>query len=870
LTLSDENLFEVTGPSGPNVHHNLFSARLKLRPGNDGNGGLTKFTVKYRTGPDEPWQWVKDQFGTADGSVLVSHWNKDRLASSWAESTFGDKFLHQWTIDSRSSQATGALLFNVQSNDYIPRNSVDDAKFEIKAFGSSHTGFHRYMALVRIWTPWLAPRQGEQRFHITEDAVMCSFLTLQGQHVVLLSVNGVRDTVTVFRSDADGHIVVAARNDGSNEGKFEFLAGVAGSFEVANAAVMYEAREIVLRERTSTEQTSLDSIHLQKDSTDSQRKIVAPDAVSISQQSDPQTQWLEEWYDGLTYCTWNSLGQDLTAAKIFTALDDLATHSIHVSGVIIDDNWQSLDGIAGQTSQFKRGWIEFEANREAFPDGLKSTVSTLKSRYSAIRDVAVWHGLHGYWGGLSTSGTIAKEYKTVEVEKRAGIAGGMMLTVDSNDIHRMYDDFYAFLASCGITSVKTDVQFYLDLLSSTPDRRSLMTAYQTAWTTSHLRHFSGKAISCMSQIPQILFHSFLPMDKPRILLRNSDDFFPDIPASHAWHVFCNAHNALLVQHLNVLPDWDMFQTLHPYAEFHAAARCISGGPIYITDAPGKHDLNVIGQMTAQNVRGQTVILRPSVVGKAIGIYDQYHDGHLLKVGTYNGRADSGNGILGVFNVTDHEISAMVPITDFPGIEAAHGVKGPSETSDAFVIRSHVTGQVSHPIRPMYPASPSNLTSVTLPIRGYDILTAYRVYDFTHSNKRSKDRPASLLTILGLMEKMTGACAIVSSDLDLSGPGRCQIRLSLKALGTLGIWMSDMRLRAIDDGFLVTMLGKVVPRQRVTKQLSSLEINGNPGEANCHSGVLEIDLLGAWNDLKLEPGWSNEVPVQILIKECNHD
>lgn len=29
------------------------------------------------------------------------------------------------------------------------------------------------------------------------------------------------------------------------------------------------------------------------------------------------------------------------------------------------------------------------------------------------------------------------------------------------------------------------------------------------------------------------------------------------------------------------PDWDMFQSLHPAAEYHASARAISGGPIYV-------------------------------------------------------------------------------------------------------------------------------------------------------------------------------------------------------------------------------------------------------------------------------------------------
>jgi hypothetical protein len=64
----------------------------------------------------------------------------------------------------------------------------------------------------------------------------------------------------------------------------------------------------------------------------------------------------------------------------------------------------------------------------------------------------------------------------------------------------------------------------------------------------------------MSQTPQTLFHSLLQDKTPAVSHRNSDDFFPDVTDSNPWHIFVNAHNALLGRHLNVVPDWDMFQT----------------------------------------------------------------------------------------------------------------------------------------------------------------------------------------------------------------------------------------------------------------------------------------------------------------------
>lgn len=176
----------------------------------------------------------------------------------------------------------------------------------------------------------------------------------------------------------------------------------------------------------------------------------------------------------------------------------------------------------------------------------------------------------------------------------------------------------------------------LDTFKFAKDRRELITTYLDAWTVSTLRHFSVKAISCMSQTPQILFHSQMPQNRPPILVRNSDDFFPEIPSSHPWHIWTNAHNALFTQHLNLIPDWDMFQTVHDYSGFHAAARCVSGGPIYITDVPGQHDLGLINQMTGPTTRGKTVIFRPSVVGNSLEPYNGYNDDHLLLIGTYHG------------------------------------------------------------------------------------------------------------------------------------------------------------------------------------------------------------------------------------------
>ncbi|KAL8934159.1 MAG: hypothetical protein Q9216_006045, partial [Gyalolechia sp. 2 TL-2023] len=494
------------------------------------------------------------------------------------------------------------------------------------------------------------------------------------------SVKAAEDQVlTVFKPDDRGNVIAHSRNDSTQEGQVRVLAAVGATFNTALAAVMYHARKIVQG----------NDLMSKADKEEMQHAL----------EKEVKAEWIENWYDGLTYCTWNGLGQDLNEQKIFDALNVLKDNKIQITNLIIDDNWQSLDN-QGE-SQFQRGWTDFDANKEGFPNGMKHTTKEIRDQHPNIQHIAVWHALLGYWGGISPDGNIAKNYKTRKVRKAEGLAGGEMTVVHEDDVPRMYDDFYKFLLGAGIDSVKTDAQFFLDIIDDADDRRRFMKTYQDAWTIASLRYFSIKAISCMSQTPQILFHTQLTTNKPRLLVRNSDDFFPSIPSSHPFHIFTNALTSLLTSHLNVLPDWDMFQTSHPYSSFHAAARCVSGGPIYITDTPGQHSLDLIDSMTAPTISmpSKTIILRPNAVAKCIeqNVYTPYHSPRFLQLGTYHtgSTADYGTSILGIFNVSEQARTELVPLSNFPGVVNNQ----PEEEQKKYIIRAHPSGEISPEMQP---------------------------------------------------------------------------------------------------------------------------------------------------------------------------
>lgn len=304
---------------------------------------------------------------------------------------------------------------------------IEAAQPQLSAVHTVKVGFPRMLArwfsLVRISRPWLAPRQGKGQFSLTEDAILASFLRWDGLHVVLLALS-LEDILTVLKSDEKGNIVAFARNDCVKPCEIRILTAVGKTFEVALAAVIHHARTIVGTADDTLSEKQRDQVN----------KSLA----------DTESTQLEEWHDGFTYCTWNGLGLYLDEHKILDALNIMENNDIQASNLIIDDNWQSLDWFG--ESEHGRRWTRFKANEIGFPRGLKQAVKKIREGHPHVKHIAVWHGIFGYWGGISPFGDIAKSYKTRHLRlQESGFESVKNLTVvDADDALRMYDDFYKY------------------------------------------------------------------------------------------------------------------------------------------------------------------------------------------------------------------------------------------------------------------------------------------------------------------------------------------------------------------------------------------------------------------------------------------
>lgn len=172
----------------------------------------TSFTVKFRDDPKSSWNWAReaDVQGIQDGVVLLkSLTSQEDISSDLGDYVEGLNPI----LKSKNyrSQSPGTTLWAVEA----PIEAADGETSNIKdiPFGlpwgkDPKRSLMRYFALIRIWSPWLAPRQGKSTFDLDKEAVLCSFLNKQGKHLVLLAVSGVANVMAMIKSDSEGNVVL--------------------------------------------------------------------------------------------------------------------------------------------------------------------------------------------------------------------------------------------------------------------------------------------------------------------------------------------------------------------------------------------------------------------------------------------------------------------------------------------------------------------------------------------------------------------------------------------------------------------------------------------------------------------------------------
>ncbi|MFQ6639404.1 hypothetical protein Gotur_015479 [Gossypium turneri] len=357
------------------------------------------------------------------------------------------------------------------------------------------------------------------------------------------------------------------------------------------------------------------------------------------------TPGMRDWFG---WCTWDAFYSDVNPQGIKDGLMSLSQGGTPARFLLIDDGWQDtinefleqgeafVDGLQfgsrlaniKENKKFRR--IANEANSKT-PSDLKEFISDIRT--FDLKYVYVWHALLGYWGGLVPNAVATKNYdpklrypilspvylanmRDISMDSMGKYGIGL---VDPDKISQFYDDLQGYLASQDVDGVKVDAQNILETISA------------------GLEHRLHLPVTCA-------FLKLTKFLKQSAVSRASDDFYPKEPTTWARHVAAVAFNSILHDEL-VVPDWDMFYSLHDAAEFHAVARAVGGCGVYVCDKPGRHDFKILQRL----VLPDGSVLRAKYPGRPSRdclFTDPVTDGKsLLKIWNLN----KCTGVIGIFN-----------------------------------------------------------------------------------------------------------------------------------------------------------------------------------------------------------------------------
>ena len=337
----------------------------------------------------------------------------------------------------------------------------------------------------------------------------------------------------------------------------------------------------------------------------------------------------------LGWCTWDAFYHEVDKDKVLTGVESMITDNIKAGYIIIDDGWLDVKGDYLNS---------FAPNNKKFGDNFIKILTLLISNDI---ELGVWHNLNGYWGGINKNGELADQYRLIENENFIRPWDGdkdkkiPLYLVDPQDISRFYLDWYRQLAILGVKIVKVDGQSGLELFTAGKYNKNFaMRRYQEAMQSAAGLFFKNNVIHCMSHGNDV-FQNLLTTN----VVRNSDDYLPGKPREiQQKHIFANAMNAIYTS-LFAIPDWDMFKSGSAEGDFHAAARAISGGPVYICDKPNEYDTKIVNRLIADDGS----ILSPKDIALPLPdriFIDCLHEKKLLIIRNYT----EFGVVLGIFNV----------------------------------------------------------------------------------------------------------------------------------------------------------------------------------------------------------------------------
>ena len=379
-----------------------------------------------------------------------------------------------------------------------------------------------------------------------------------------------------------------------------------------------------------------------------------------------------ELWSYVGWCSWNAYYENITEDELIASAKSFKESNFPVRFFLIDDRWMAVTKtkpVAGNGRFLSL--TDFEADPKKFPSGLAHAVQILKKDYG-ISYVGMWHTFQGYWNGVALNSQLGRDQKDalMQVSSQVGVPDPR-----SSAGEKFWDNWYKFLSGAGVDFVKVDNQsdtpsYFHGLLPAT----AIMSGAQKNLEAAAKKYFNLNLLNCMS----LNINAIYQWNETNVA-RASINTWPKQKLDPRHHAVDTVGNALWLSNLDY-PDYDMWFTTMDHADYHAIGRAISGGPVYITDHPESHKLDLVWPLIYSD--GTVIRLtEPGLPARQSLLNDPYTSGAPWVA---FGRAGDA-GILAAWNVS----AKIKPVSGELSPSDVEGIQG-----DSFVVYDYFAGTAS--------------------------------------------------------------------------------------------------------------------------------------------------------------------------------
>ena len=320
-------------------------------------------------------------------------------------------------------------------------------------------------------------------------------------------------------------------------------------------------------------------------------------AISSAITSKPILNWAHlrhekeypEVFEYLGWCSWEHFKGKINEQNMLQSIDEIEASNLPIRYIIID---------MGHTSSKRGALTTFKPNPDKFPNEWAPIVK--RRTKEKIRWMCLWHFFQGAQAGISPENDFGAELNKHFV--KLNTKNSLTPKNDPQSALAFYEAFTGSVKDYGFDAVKVDFQsLQLRHLAGEVDNAAQMSNYNSQAFDQALHEQDLGLINCNWHNPLNFFNC-----KYSNVGRCSMDYVKNNLFSARRHLFQSYANTLWIGQL-VWCDHDMFHSSDKMAgRIMAVSKAVSGGPVYLSDAPTEFDRDAVKPLCYTDGR----LLRP--------------------------------------------------------------------------------------------------------------------------------------------------------------------------------------------------------------------------------------------------------------------